>query len=257
MIPPINAITAHSADATTGRRHESVFNVDRNSPATNRAINASSTTAGSCALTTEYGGAAHEPSRVGGQLVARHPVVAGLHDRQRGEQHGDVRLGGPAHLRPRRLDDDAAVEHVGGDHQQRDEHQRGEQPVEHERDERQAEHVEADVVAELRIVDAERLLLRNSSQSCQCPTAGARTAGRRRWRRRSATMRSRWPKNSWNRSTTGWVLAENADGASRSAITRLSTAKAMNVPPNSTNISSFERSIVQNTPARPTESCHR
>ena len=40
--------------------------------------------------------------------------------------------------------------------------------------------------------------------------------------------RSRWPKNSWNRSTTGCVLAENADGARRSAITRLRTARATN-----------------------------
>ena len=80
---------------------------------------------------------ANEPARVCGQFVAGEPVVAGLHDRQRGEQHGDVSLGRPANLRPWRLDDDATAEHVSGDDEQGDEHERGEQPVEHEGDERQ------------------------------------------------------------------------------------------------------------------------
>lgn len=68
-----------------------------------------------------------------------------------------MRLRGPTHLRLRRLDDDAARQHVCGHHQQSDEQHRQEQPVEHERDERQLEHVEADVVAEVAIGDAERL----------------------------------------------------------------------------------------------------
>jgi hypothetical protein len=49
---------------------------------------------------------------------------------------------------------------------------RKEQPVEHERDERQLEHVEADVVAELRIVDAERLAV--AEHEPVLPTADGR-----------------------------------------------------------------------------------
>ena len=99
--------------------------------------------------------------------------------------------------------------------------------------------------------------LRNINQSCQWLTAGAANSSPATTATPMRNSRRRCPKNSWNRSTTGWVLAENADGASRSAITRLSTAKATNVPPNKKNINSLERNTVENTPARPTESNHR
>ena len=99
--------------------------------------------------------------------------------------------------------------------------------------------------------------LRNINQSCQWLTAGAANNIPTTTATAMRNNRSRWPKNSWNRSTTGWVLAEKADGANRSAITRLRMAKATNVPPNKKNINSFERSIVEKTPARPTESNHR
>ena len=40
-------------------------------------------------------------------------------------------------------------------------------------------------------------------------------------------------------------------------MTKLRMASATKVPPNRKNINSFDRSIVENTPARPTESNHR
>jgi len=101
--------------------------------------------------------AAYYAAVCGGELVARQPVVDGLQHREHREEHRDVRLRGAPDLRSRRLEDDAAGQDVRRHHEHCDEQHRDEQPVEDERDERQAEQVEADVVAEAWVLDAERL----------------------------------------------------------------------------------------------------
>ena len=75
--------------------------------------------------------------------------------RQDGQQDGEMGFGGPADLRPWWLHDDPTVEHMGEQHEQCGERDGGEEPVDGERDERQPEHVEADVLAELGVGDAE------------------------------------------------------------------------------------------------------
>ena len=81
-------------------------------------------------------------------------------------------LGGAAEFGTRRLQHDATVEDVREQHQQGDEHQCRVEPTDRERDERQTEHVEADVFAELRIFDAERLAV--TEQQPLLPLAGGR-----------------------------------------------------------------------------------
>ena len=65
--------------------------------------------------------------------------------------------------------------------------------------------------------------------------------------------RMRWPKNSWKRSTSGCVLAENDVGASRSAMIRLSSASTMNVPAKRANMVNLAPRMPQNTSVRPTD----
>ena len=62
-----------------------------------------------------------------------------------------------AHPLRRRLGPDPAVEVVGHGRDDGDDDDAGERPVDHERQERQPEHVEAHVLAELRVDDAEVL----------------------------------------------------------------------------------------------------
>ena len=99
--------------------------------------------------------------------------------------------------------------------------------------------------------------LRNISQSCHRPIAGAANSIPKTTATTIRNRRSRRPKNSWNRSTAGWMFAENATGDSRSAISRLTIAIAENAPANSTNNSNLVRRMPQNTSPRPSEMCHR
>ncbi len=118
------------------------------------------------------GGALHEAAPLGGELVAGDPVVAGLHDRKERQEHSDVGLGRASDLRLGRLEHHTAVQHVREQHEQRDEDERGEEPVEGEGHERQPEHVEADVVAELLVGDPERLAV--AEQGPRRPLTGGR-----------------------------------------------------------------------------------
>ena len=192
-------------------RHLSVFNVARYSAAVSSAMSAEQHDGGQ--LRVDHGVVrAGERATVGvGELVARAPssrrpsARPGPRAARRGApswRGAPSARGGATH----RCHPTARGWRArGGDEADGDE-----QPVEHERDERQLEHVEADVVAELRVGDAERLAVAEHQ-----PVLPA--ADRRARRRASAntpatpkrSRRRRWPKNSWKRSTTGWVLAEN------------------------------------------------
>ncbi len=101
------------------------------------------------------------------------------------------------------------------------------------------------------------LLLRNISQSCHRPMAGAANSRPNTMATPKRSRRRRWPKNSWKRCTSGCVLAENAVGANRSAMMRLRMASSTNVPPNMRNSVILAPSTPQNTSVRCTERFHR
>ena len=91
----------------------------------------------------------------GRQLVAGQPVVGGLHQGEEAEQEREVGLDRRLDPLAHGLESDAAVEvveHRG--HDQRDD-QGAEQPSNHKARERHLEDVEADVLAELGVLDAE------------------------------------------------------------------------------------------------------
>ena len=101
------------------------------------------------------GGALDRAAGGGRQLVALQPVADRLEQGEDGQQHRDVELDLGADPAVLHLEPDATVEVVGDRGDDEDDHERREEPVDHERQERQAEHVEADVLAELGILDAE------------------------------------------------------------------------------------------------------
>ena len=80
---------------------------------------------------------------------------------------------------------DTAVEVVRDRGDEQHDHETGEQPLEHELDERQLEDVEADVLVELRILDAEVDAVREEDPLlATAPTRRSRRSARRRWRPR-------------------------------------------------------------------------
>jgi len=101
------------------------------------------------------------------------------------------------------------------------------------------------------------LLLRNISQSCQRLMVGTANRNPNTMATANRKMRMRCPKNSWKRSTSGCVLAENVVGANRSAMMRFSSASTTNVPANMANMVNLAPSTPQNTSVRPTDWCHR
>ena len=91
----------------------------------------------------------------GRELVAGQPVVGGLHYGEEPKQDREVCLDRRLDPLSQRLEPDAAIEVMEHRrHDQRD-HQGPEQPSDHEARERQLEDVEADVLTELGILDAE------------------------------------------------------------------------------------------------------
>ncbi len=155
--PPTINTTNHRPEATSGSRHRSVRIVVRYSTAVNSAIEHEQHHRRKLCLDHRVRGTLHEPAAFVGEFVPGEPVVGGLDGREHRQQHGGVHLGRGPNRRHRRREQHAAVEQMGGDREQQHDHERGEQPVDRERDERQLEHVEADVDAELCIVDTEPL----------------------------------------------------------------------------------------------------
>ncbi len=91
----------------------------------------------------------------GREFVAGQPVVGSLHHGEETEQDREVCLDRRLDPLSQRLEPDAAVEVVEQRSHDQDDHQGPEQPPDHEARERQLEDVEADVLAELGVLDAE------------------------------------------------------------------------------------------------------
>ncbi len=100
-------------------------------------------------------GAVDRPAVREVQLVATEVVLGRLDQRHHGDDHREVRLHLGRHALQRALEPDPAVEVVRDRGDQQHDHEPGEEPLEHELDERELEDVEADVLVELRILDAE------------------------------------------------------------------------------------------------------
>jgi len=100
-------------------------------------------------------GAVDRPAVGEVQLVAAEVVLRRLDECHDRDDHREVGL----HLRgdalERALEPDPAVEVVRDRGDEQHDHEPGEEPLEHELDERELEDVEADVLVELRILDAE------------------------------------------------------------------------------------------------------
>ena len=129
----------------------------RNSAAATIEMTISRLSAGSCAFDVGVARALDHAAGREVELEATEVVLRGLHQRHHREDHREVRL----HLRrdplERALEPDPAVEVVRDRGDDEHDHQAGEQPVDDELEERQLEDVEADVLVELRVLDAEAL----------------------------------------------------------------------------------------------------
>ena len=130
---------------------------------------------GELGLDVGVGRALDRPPGRRGELVAGQPVPDRLQQGQHGQEHRDVQLDLGADPAVLDLEADPAVQVVRHRGDDEDDDEGREQPVDDERQEGQAEDVEADVLAELRVLhsEADRVV----EEQPLLPLAGRRSAG--------------------------------------------------------------------------------
>ena len=155
MAPATTAMSAHRPTPRIGRIQPRRQMLTMKSRKLAIEISSSRLMAGQLRLDVGVAGAVDEAAGRDGEVVALEPVAGRLHEREQAEQHRQVGL----HLRRHPVvlgaHADAAVEVVGDGGDDEHDQQRREQPADEEAQERQLEDVEADVGAELRVLDAE------------------------------------------------------------------------------------------------------